>query len=579
MVHRGLEDPFGQPIPLYQWWCEDGGHKMGPFAPQDLELQAVVDPSAADLFRRLAPEKDESAVLSALIVERESRFALMQASLLIGPSSMGAGNWTEWQEFHNVRGPRLTEPSSARYLLRAEGARLVRLPLDLDHAQKWLEELLTTGTALSVDGLPTIDGTLQSANSPIIVAPNGGSLASAHAGRAVRAGDGALYSLSAIPVDLATIPTIWKNDDGAHYASIGGLVTGLYWPNKLEEQSPGLLVARLYRRAWIVEPRGTPDPTVHDLHIGLDPSRIDISDLEVQIEESVSGEIVHGRRLRLEEMGVDHTRGHPLITVTLPTLGRGVQRMIRLYERNGELLDVTENAYSLESIRVTVNIIGDLAAEPPGGGINAVPFRERAEALDRVQEQYADWSREGTAKLVFGPQDDLRTTLVSRLGQARGRLLVADRYFADWTALDGIPLPKRVLMSQGDPPVNPSADLEVRWLRGSPPTLHGRYYLWDGGGLFVDNSPAGFAHGYTTIQAMNRFTSERLSEIFNTTWWPASKASPPQTTPSPGRLKVWLRQGEKKALPILRRWRHLRNKVVGRTRGRIHKWRQRSSNR
>jgi hypothetical protein len=139
---------------------------------------------------------------------------------------------------------------------------LVRLPLELDHAQKWLDELLSTGTAPSVDGLPAIDANLHSADSPIIVAPNGGSLASAHAGRAVRASDGALYSLSAVPADLATVPTMWTNDDGAQYASIGGIVSGLYWPNKLEERSPGLLVARLRRQAWIVEPRGTPDVSI-----------------------------------------------------------------------------------------------------------------------------------------------------------------------------------------------------------------------------------------------------------------------------------------------------------------------------
>ncbi len=426
-----------------------------------------------------------------------------------------------------------------------------------------------------VQGSPNLPA-LESADGPIIVARNGGTLASAHVGRLVRASDGVLYSLSAISADPASLPTIWINDDdGIQFASIGGIIAGLYWPNRKEGLSPGLVVARLRRQAWIVEPRGTPDPTVHDLHIGLDSSRIDISDLEVQIEESVSGEIVHGRRLRLEEMGVDHTRGHPLITVTLPTLGRAVQRMIRLYERNGELLDLTENAYSVEGVRVTVKIIGEQVVEPSAtDGTSAVTFHDRAEALQRVGEQYADWSRRGRAKLIFGPQDDLRAALISRLGQARGRFMVADRYFDDWSVLDSVHLPKQVLMSKGEPPVNPPADLEVRWLRGSPPTLHGRYYLWDGGGLFVDNSPQGFAHGYTTIQGMNRFTSERLSEIFDTTWWPDAKSNPPQTMPNAGMLQVWLRKAKKRTRPFLGRLRHLRNKVRGRTRGLMHKWRR-----
>jgi hypothetical protein len=523
------------------------------------------------LFQRLAPEEDESAVLSALIVETESGFVLAQASLLIGPSSIGAGNWTEWQEFHNVRGPKLAEPSSASYLLRAEGAMLVRLPLGLNDAQEWLGQLISTGTASPLHGLPPVNVALESADSPIIVAPNGGTLASAHVGRAVRASDGALYPIPAIGFDPERLPTIWTNDDGAQYASIGGIVVGLYWPNRLDDKFTGLLVARLRRQAWIVEPRGTPDPTVHNLHVVLDPSRIDISDLEVQIEESVSGEVVDGRRLRLEEMGVDHTRGHPLITVTLPTLGRAVQRRIRLYERNGELLDFTENSYSVEGVRVTANIVGEQVAEPSANGdTNAVPFHDRANALERVREQYEDWSRKGTAKLVFGPKDDLRAALISRLGQARGRLLVADRYFDDWSVLDNVHLPKRVLMSKGDPPVGQPADLEVRWLRGNPPSLHGRYYLWDDGGLFVDNSPKGFAHGFTTIQGMNRFTSERLSEIFDITWWPGAKSSPPQTMPKPRNRNVWLRRAKKRARPFVGRLRHLRNK----TWGLMHEWRR-----
>ena len=534
----------------------------------------MVEPSADELFRRLAPESDEGAVLSALIVEVGSGFALAQASLLIGPSSLGTGNWTEWQEFHNVRGPMLAEPPAARYLMRAEGAMLVRLPVSVVSAREWLGELVSTGTAPALDGLPPVRAALESADSPIIVAPNGGTLASVHAVRSVRASDGVLYSLLALPFDPKRLPTIWVNDDdGARYVTIGGLIAGLHWPSKLERRAPGLLVARLRRRAWIVEPRGTPQTTVYDLHIGLDPSRIDISDLEVQIEESVAGEVVHGRRLRLEEMGVDHTRGHPLVTVTLPTLGRGVQRMIRLYERNGELLDLTENAYSVEGAHVTVKSIGEQVAEPPPNKEASTGlFQDRAKALERIREEYADWSRRGTAKVVFGPQDDLRAALISRLGQARGRLLIADRYFDDWSVLDGMNLPKRVLMSKGDPPDNASSDLDVRWLRGSPPTLHGRYYLWDEGGLFVDNSPKGFAHGYTTIQGMNRFTSERLVEIFDTTWWPDAKSGPPKTTSKSGKREVWLRQVKKRARPLVGELRHLRNQVRGRIRGLMHKW-------
>jgi hypothetical protein len=157
------------------------------------------------------------------------------------------------------------------------------------------------------------------------------------------------------------------------------------------------------------------------------------------------------------------------------------------------------------------------------------------------------------------------------LSQARDRLLVADRYFSDWALLDGITIPKRVLMSQGDPPTDPPSDLEVRWLRGSPPSLHGRYYLWDGGGLFVDNSPAGFEKGFTTIQGMNRFTSERLIEIFDSTWWPTAKLHPPEPQIVPSALRRWFKRAEKRIRPLRKRLRRARNKVVGRSRGFIHR--------
>ena len=530
----------------------------------------MIEPGSEEILRRLDIEADECAVLSILLVERGSAFSLVQGSLLFGPAPMGAGNWTQWEALHDVQGPKLREPDGALYCLRAGKMMLARVPLEIDTASEWLKDLLSTGTASATDDLPAVRADLRSAPSPIMVSPRGGTMASEHAVRSVRSSDGVLYSLDAVPMDPAVFPMEWHPDGGGDesYFGTGGLLAGLFWPlDSIEVPNPGLLVARVRRRAWIVEPRGTPDWTIYDLKIGLDPTRIDVSDLEVQIEESVSGEIVHGRRLRLEEMGADDTRGHSLLTIKLPTLGRGVQRRIRLYERNGELLDFTENVYSVEGVSISVHAMGEVPVPGLKPAARALDFGDRVAALARVQDDYAKWAKRGTGQLVFGPTDDLRPTLAGRLRQARDRLLVADRYFSDWALLDGIAIPKRVLMSQGDPPTNAPSDLEVRWLRGSPPSLHGRYYLWDRGGLFVDNSPEGFEKGFTTIQGMNRFTSERLTEIFDSTWWPNAKLHPPQPQVVPSTVRRWLRRAQKGARPLTKRLRHARNKVVGRSRG------------
>ena len=78
----------------------------------------------------------------------------------------------------------------------------------------------------------------------------------------------------------------------------------------MEPPAQGLLVGRLERRAWFDDVKGDGDFNHYELHVGLEPDRVDAADLEVELEEwADGGELTNVRRLLLGELDLGARAG------------------------------------------------------------------------------------------------------------------------------------------------------------------------------------------------------------------------------------------------------------------------------
>ena len=86
------------------------------------------------------------------------------------------------------------------------------------------------------------------------------------------------------------------------------------------------------------------------------------AELEVDLEEYADDGLVQARRLRLADLQLPE--GAPeRITVVLPTLGPGLRRQLRLYDRAGRLLDYCDITAFLSQIQINMtNTLGEEAS-------------------------------------------------------------------------------------------------------------------------------------------------------------------------------------------------------------------------
>ena len=104
------------------------------------------------------------------------------------------------------------------------------------------------------------------------------------------------------------------------------------------------------RRAWFNDVPGSGDDEVVQLHLGWEPARCDLADLEVELEEWVGDELACSRRLGLGATALGERQGPDKAIVSLSTLGRGVAHSARLHDRDGRLLDVTNRSKLFEQV-------------------------------------------------------------------------------------------------------------------------------------------------------------------------------------------------------------------------------------
>ncbi len=172
---------------------------------------------------------------------------------------------------------------------------------------------------------------------------------------------------------------------------------GIGWFEGNTSAAPsGLLVGRFERRAWLNGQHLRPDEDIYDVQIGLEPDRVELADLELDVEERVGEETVVSERLRLEDVDLRDVEdalhaekpsrtGRPAVTVALPTLGRRTKRTVRLHHRDGSMLDDWPPFHLVESIGMTMEVNG--AASRPSGAASDVrpPTSSSCSARCRVR--------------------------------------------------------------------------------------------------------------------------------------------------------------------------------------------------
>jgi hypothetical protein len=500
--------------------------------------QPAPEESVDSLFDHLGQEADERAVYSAIYgVDGEGGLGLRYASLLIGPAAMSEGSWAAWmltgarhlterfQDLANVPAEGLLDSTPV-----LEGGALVgaRFAMDVAAARTWLAQALAGELLPAVGDLGAASATLLAPTAPLHLFPRLWSPVSRLAASTVRPQRGFFFPLA----DQPDPPVLraWKvGGVSAHDGSWSTLGIALPLEGQRTKPPPaGLLVARLERRAWFNDVRGDGNFNRFELHVGIEPERIDISELEVELEEWDGEELVNSRRLALGDLKLGQRAGKDRFLVGLPTLGRGFAHEARLYDREGALLDRTQRSRLVERIEAKARYGG------PGGAVANQKFTigERVEAallerlarFDQLDEDYRQMLSAGLEeRIISGP--GRANVLGDELARVTRPLAILDPYFgyqaSDWQALSTVATPIRILTGAKAKPV-PAAltNVEVRRWRGPAknPPFHDRFYLWEGGGLTVGTSPSGLGSRDARLDRIGATEAAAWMASFETYW-------------------------------------------------------------
>lgn len=483
------------------------------------------------MITALEPLSDEVAVASLILRRNGDGWVLVRGSILVAPHQAGETNWFDWQVHHGIRSQLQPDPSGPEYRVEAGVYIAGRAVISVSEADQWVHSLTEHGVGSAVGRLPGFGANLNRPVAPLRVSPHLDTPGSTFVCSAVRPAVGYILASGDTdtrrveePVDgwQAVGTEVWEGE-GATWINTP-LTLGV--PIALNQPCPeGLFVGRLSRTAWINNLRAPGGTSTFECSLGLEPERTEIADLAIAFEEWVGDELVHAQQVHLEDWDTAAVRGAPAVDVHLPTLGPGVRRTVRLYDRSGAFLDGSgDRFYVLEKITISVGIVGSEvpAAVVVTGETTPEPdLVQMSDAVERVARQHHDLRAAGAAATLISPGPAVRAHLQAVLTQARGRIQIVDRYFgkdpADWTMLPS-GMVTDVLISAGAPPVAPIAGVDVRRLTGSPPPFHGRAYLWDGGGVAVDASPTGFGHSPVLVTRLDPELAAHWQRMF-AGWW------------------------------------------------------------
>ncbi|HEX5592560.1 MAG TPA: hypothetical protein VFX35_04345, partial [Solirubrobacterales bacterium] len=325
------------------------------------------------IWGHLRVEQGETVVLSAIYGIQGENHDLFAASLLVGPAATADG-WPAWRAAEGFR----PEPSEdalrlpGEFVTTLEGAIVGRAVLRPANAYKWLRSVLENGSCPPVGGLPQATASLGIARAPIRVCTHSETTAGDLATWLARPVVG--FHFPRAGGEIQAVPGNAWDIEGTKMFSPAIDTLGMSWFEEKKGPPPsGLLIGKFEPRAWLISQMLEREHDLYKVEIGFDPERVEIMDLEVEVEESIGEELVFAEHLRLEDTDLQEVQAKVygqsiakrslVIGVALPTLGRGVKRSVRLTHRDGQLLDEWQSFNIVETI--SINLTFDGAEQAP----------------------------------------------------------------------------------------------------------------------------------------------------------------------------------------------------------------------
>jgi hypothetical protein len=522
-----------------------------------MEPVVTLDAAAVEsLLARLDVELDEVPVFSFAARIGDGAPELAFGSVLFVPSQVAQLSWPEWAVEQGASMASLVDmwkdagvdvSAWANFTEQRGDWLFGRLSATFDEVVSWLTSFLA-GAEAEIPGGPVVRAETRAASGLIRTFEHLTSPAGLLTNQARRPTTGYFFPI-VTGIAASDAPVSW-DVDGYRVPSAGLWVLGLpladpplcsrpFDPSA--PPVPGLYVGRLERRAWITDLRGEPGSEQFQVGLGFDDARISLAELELDLEEFVDGDLIAARRLRLADIALPTGPLGPgeQVVVGMPSVGPRLHRQVRLYDRDGVLLDISDRLPTIEKIEI-VGIVTPGGDELKGsaGGLAPVALLDRLRRSDAAAEAYKQLLEDGLAGRVIDDPATGLPVLSGLLQEAHGDLSVLDPYFgwdvADWAILARASGSVRVLTGHGYLKNNGTMDQRVKvppagtasastsfeaksWRTGTPP-WHDRFYIWAGGGLSVGTSPAGLGKRVARIDRISAVEAAGLQSLFDT-WW------------------------------------------------------------
>lgn len=472
----------------------------------------------------------------SVLLERDDTGAplLRYGTALVVPKECAAMSWGDWRRREQPSWP-IIDPRvrdlPAEFLHDGGDWLAARAAISLAEGRSWLagvsaatSEPRTAAVIPGVGSVPPFRAGLRRPRTVVRVLHTTRSTGHSYVAAAVRPAIGTIWTIDEMPQRL--IPFSWDLD-GLYVINGAFELLGLNVPTDCVPEAVGppfgLLVGRLERRAWITDLQGD-GPQFESLRVQLswDPGRIDLLDLDVDLEQYQGDELVNQLHLSLADIAPsEDLRSAGACELQLPTIGRGVASEVSLRTRDGALLDRTGPFPLVERINITLEANG--SRTPINIGIDdPLPgLEERSVRQAQIRQQIQMLASEAAEGRVLVDREAAEAALLSAITHARGELLIHDRFFGqsldDWRLLDDVPVPVRVVTAKiAEEPADIPAHVQARHRAKAP--MHDRFYPWEGGGLSLGGSPTTFGHAPILFGRLSSADSLALRKVFEALW-------------------------------------------------------------
>jgi hypothetical protein len=496
-----------------------------------------------DVFlTRIKSAPGDFVVVSLAAIENNGQWSAVFASVLVGPSGMADQSWPTWLESaqRNVFGmvdllSKTSRPITTwiNFDYRIRNWRFIRFSEPSSNLKDILRDALERCT-INVPDADQVTITYDSELRPVRTFWHEDTPASRLVQGAGRPITG-WYAGLQVPTDTSFVeeclegevfPDTWEMD-GLPIQGSALFLTGFSASQFLGKPTrPGVVVGSVDRLAWLGVLRGGLSLETFSVTVLRDQYGPMLWDLEVDLEERDDLGLLGFRRLRLSDLLLPSVNDDA-VEVLFPTLGSKLIRKVVLTDRDGNLLDGTDQFNIVENIGIKLNDqLIETLVDPQPGTIWSV--NDRLARMNRVETEYAQLLSEGAEGRIVGVGDDGVARLADWLEAANGELLVFDPYFnsdADWKVLEKVTIPIRLLTGRNG--VLPSGEITMAsnslkvkvWVGIGPnPPFHDRAYLWTGGGLKVGTSPSGLGNRLSLLDTLSPTLVAELTRQFET-WW------------------------------------------------------------